>query len=73
MSEPLARSPIPPLQPVTVVEGWEASGYRANGDLTLTDCTPLAKVLLRAPGAGRVAGELHVPFGRAARDRREPL
>jgi heterotetrameric sarcosine oxidase gamma subunit len=66
--EPLARSPITPQQPVTVTAGWEVSGCRADGDLTLTDCTPLAKVLLRAPVFGRVAGELEVPFGRAARD-----
>jgi heterotetrameric sarcosine oxidase gamma subunit len=54
---------------VIVVAGWEVSGCRAEGDLTLTDCTPLAKVLLRAPVAGSMAAELAVPFGRAARDR----
>lgn len=68
MSEPLARSPIPPRRPVTVTAGWEVSGCRASGDLTLTDCTALAKVLIRAPVAGHLAGELAVPFGRAARD-----
>lgn len=68
MDEPLARSPIPAQQPVTVTAGWEVSAVRAAGDLTLTDCSPLAKVLLRAPAAGRVAGEVAVPFGRAARD-----
>jgi heterotetrameric sarcosine oxidase gamma subunit len=51
-----------------VVAGWEVSGCRARGELTLTDCTPLAKVLLRAPVAGDMAGDLAVPFGRAARD-----
>lgn len=65
---PLARSPIPPAPPVIVTAGWEVSGCRADGDLALTDCAPLAKVLLRAPAAGRVGGELGVPFGRAARD-----
>ena len=65
---PLARSPIPPPAPVTVIAGWEVSAVRATGDLTLTDCTPLAKVLIRAPASGAVAGELGVPFGRAARD-----
>ncbi len=68
MGEPLARSPIPARQPVTVTAGWEVSAVRAAGDLTLTDCTPLAKVLVRAPATGRVAAELAVPFGRAARD-----
>jgi len=53
---------------VTIAVGWEVSGRRAAGDLTLTDCTPLAKVLIRAPVAGEMAGELAVPFGRAARD-----
>jgi heterotetrameric sarcosine oxidase gamma subunit len=67
--EPIARSPIRPRPPVTVTAGWEVSGCRAGGDLTLTDCAPLAKVLLRAPGTGQVAGRLAVPFGRAARDR----
>ena len=65
---PLARSPIPPRPPVTVTAGWQVSGCRARGDLTLTDCTPLAKVVLRAPVGGHMAGELAVPFGRAARD-----
>jgi heterotetrameric sarcosine oxidase gamma subunit len=51
-----------------VVAGWEVSAVRAKGDLTLTDCTPLAKVLLRAPATGPVAGNLGVPFGAAARD-----
>lgn len=65
---PLARSPIPPAPPVTVLAGWEVSAVRAAGDLTLTDCTPLAKVLVRAPAGGLMAAELGVPFGRAARD-----
>jgi heterotetrameric sarcosine oxidase gamma subunit len=51
-----------------VVAGWEVSAVRANGDLTLTDCTPLAKVLLRAPATGPVTGKLGVPYGAAARD-----
>jgi len=65
---PLARSPIPPPEPVTVTAGWEVSAVRAAGDLALTDCTPLAKVLVRAPSSGLAAAELAVPFGRSARD-----
>ncbi|HET7245646.1 MAG TPA: sarcosine oxidase subunit gamma family protein [Streptosporangiaceae bacterium] len=65
---PLARSPIPPPEPVTVIAGWEVSAVRATGNLALTDCTPLAKVLIRAPASGLVAAELVVPFGRSARD-----
>src|SRR5260370_8371835 len=68
VDEPVARSPIRAQPPVTLMAGWEVSGCRADGDLTLTDCTPLAKVLLRAPADGKVAGELAVPLGRAARD-----
>jgi heterotetrameric sarcosine oxidase gamma subunit len=65
---PVARSPIAPPPPVVVIEGWEVSGRRAGAALTLTDCTPLAKVGVRAPLSGGAAAELAVPFGRAARD-----
>jgi heterotetrameric sarcosine oxidase gamma subunit len=72
VSEPVARSPIAPAPPVVVTAGWEVSGRRAGSTgtagLTLTDCTPLAKVQLRAPIGGRVAAALPVRFGRAARD-----
>jgi heterotetrameric sarcosine oxidase gamma subunit len=71
-TEPVARSPIAPAPPVVVRAGWEVSGRRASSTgaagLTLTDCTPLAKVQLRAPIGGRLAASLPVPFGRAARD-----
>ena len=73
MSEPVARSPIEPAPPVLVVDGWEVSGRRAQAGLTLTDCTPLAKVGVRAPVGGRAAAELAVPFGRAVRDSRGTL
>ena len=68
MSEPVARSPIEPPPPVLVLDGWEVSGRRAQAGLTLTDCTPLAKVQVRAPIGGRAAAELAVPFGRAVRE-----
>ena len=68
MSEPVARSPIEPAPPVLVVDGWEVSGRRAQAGLTLTDCTPLAKLGVRAPIGGRAAAEIAVPFGRAVRD-----
>ena len=67
-TEPVARSPIAPPPPVVMVAGWEVSGRRAQAGLTLTDCTPLAKVGVRAPVGGRAAAGLGVPFGRAARD-----
>jgi heterotetrameric sarcosine oxidase gamma subunit len=68
---PVARSPIAPAPPVVIKDGWEVSGRRASagaGALTLTDCTPLAKVQARAPLRGAVATTLGVRFGRAARD-----
>jgi heterotetrameric sarcosine oxidase gamma subunit len=70
---PLARSPIAPAPPVVVTAGWEVSGRPAGGGagpagLTIADCTPLAKVQLRAPAGGRAAAALGVPFGQAARD-----
>ncbi|HEY2242039.1 MAG TPA: hypothetical protein VGI21_24765 [Streptosporangiaceae bacterium] len=51
-----------------VEAGWEVSGCRSEAALTITDCTPLAKVHLRAPWNGAMAKALGVPFGRADRD-----
>jgi heterotetrameric sarcosine oxidase gamma subunit len=62
----VARSPIAPAPPVAVADGWEVSARRAAAELTITDCTPLAKVQLRAPIGGRAAAALGVRFGRAA-------
>jgi heterotetrameric sarcosine oxidase gamma subunit len=50
------------------VAGWEVSAVAASGDLTHTDCTPLAKVHVRAPASGQMAAGLGVGFGWAARD-----
>jgi heterotetrameric sarcosine oxidase gamma subunit len=62
---PVARSPIAPAGPVTVVAGWEVSAVRADGaDPTLTDCTPLAKVAV----ASRQTELRGVRFGRASRE-----
>ena len=63
----IARSPIAPAPPVVTAEGWEVSGRRAEAELTLTDCTPLTKVQLRAPVGGQAAAALGARFGRAAR------
>ena len=68
MSEPVSRSPIAPAPPVRVEAGWEVSGCRSAAALTITDCTPLAKVHLRAPWNGAMAKALGVPFGRADRE-----
>jgi heterotetrameric sarcosine oxidase gamma subunit len=51
-----------------VEAGWEVSGGRSDAPLTITDCTPLAKVHLRAPWNGALAKALGVPFGRAGRE-----
>jgi heterotetrameric sarcosine oxidase gamma subunit len=65
---PIARSPIAPVPPTTIEHGWEVSARRSAADLKITDCTPLAKVLVLASTDGEIARALGVPFGRAARD-----
>ena len=64
---PLARSPIAPAPPVSVTDGWEVSARRSSAELTITDCTPLTKIQVRAPIDGQAAAALGVRFGRAAR------
>ncbi|MGH3516753.1 MAG: sarcosine oxidase subunit gamma [Haloechinothrix sp.] len=64
---PVARSPITPAPPEVVVAGWVVSGCDSDAAFTLTDCTPLAKVAVRASADGQLARTLGVPFGRAAR------
>ncbi|MQA83182.1 MAG: hypothetical protein GEV03_00775 [Streptosporangiales bacterium] len=64
---PIARSPIAPAPPVAAVAGWEVSARRSDADLTVTDLTPLAKVQVKAPWDGALAGTLGGPFGRAER------
>jgi heterotetrameric sarcosine oxidase gamma subunit len=72
VSEPVSRSPIAPAPPVRVEAGWEVSGSRSDAPLTITDCTALAKLHLRAPWNGAMAKALGVPFGRADRDGASP-
>jgi sarcosine oxidase, subunit alpha len=50
------------------VTAADATGPRTGSGLTLTDLTPLAKVLVRARSDGAMARTLGVPVGRAARD-----
>ena len=59
---PVARSPITPPGPVVVRDGWEVSGRLSSAALTLADCTPMPKWIVR----GDVAFAL--PFGQAERD-----
>jgi len=65
---PIARSPIAPVPPITIERGWEVSARRSAAELKITDCTPLAKILVLASQDGEIARALGVPFGRAAHD-----
>lgn len=65
---PIARSPIRPVEPVRVVAGWEVSGARSEAALRFCDCSPLAKVLLRAARDSAIARALDVPFRGTRRD-----
>jgi heterotetrameric sarcosine oxidase gamma subunit len=67
-AEGVARSPIRHAGAVTTVAGWEVSDRQSAAPLTLTDCTPLAKVLVRAAEDGPATRALGVRRGRAARD-----
>ncbi|MDQ3783511.1 MAG: hypothetical protein M3360_01245 [Actinomycetota bacterium] len=66
MAEPtaVARSPIAPAPPAAVESGWEVSARRSMAVLRITDCTPLAKILVLGPEDG----VFDIPFGRAERD-----
>jgi len=63
---PLARSPIA-ASPATVLDGWEVDARASTAASTLSDETPLAKVLVRAPFSGASRDVLGVPFGRTRR------
>jgi sarcosine oxidase, subunit gamma len=64
-STPVARSPIAAAAPVEVIAGWEVSVRRSSAPLRLADCTPMAKVLLRADTDSSTAQLLDAPFGRS--------
>jgi heterotetrameric sarcosine oxidase gamma subunit len=65
---PIARSPIAPLPPTTVEHSWEVSARRSAAALKITDCTPLAKILVLASTESELARSLGVSFGRTTRD-----
>jgi heterotetrameric sarcosine oxidase gamma subunit len=65
---PIARSPITPAPPVTLVAGWEISAKHTSAPLRLIDCTPCQKILIRASTASTAAQMLGVSRGRASRD-----
>lgn len=66
-SSPIARSPIAVAPPETLVAGWAVSGRRSDAALTMTDCTPLAKVTVKATWDGAMSKALGVGLGQAAR------
>jgi heterotetrameric sarcosine oxidase gamma subunit len=65
---PIARSPITPAPPVTVVAGWEISARHSSAPLRLVDCTACSKTLIRANARGATAHLLGVDQGRARSD-----
>jgi heterotetrameric sarcosine oxidase gamma subunit len=65
----LARSPIAPDGPPAQHDGWEIGTRHSTALLTLTDLTPLTKILIHAPVDGAMAEALGVALGRAARTR----
>ncbi len=65
---PIARSPIAPAPPVTLVAGWEVSAKHSSAPLRLIDCTPCQKILIRASTGSTSARMLGVGQGRASRD-----
>jgi sarcosine oxidase gamma subunit len=65
---PIARSPITPAPPVTVLAGWEASAKPSTAPLRLTDCTPCGKLLVRTGVRSATAHALGVNQGRARHD-----
>jgi heterotetrameric sarcosine oxidase gamma subunit len=55
---------VRPVGPTAVVDGWEVSTLHSGAALTISDQTPLSKVLVRADEAALVDG---VGFGRSSR------
>jgi heterotetrameric sarcosine oxidase gamma subunit len=68
---PVAHSPIAPVPPLTILDGWQVSAREAETDLTLTDCSPMAKIQVRADPDGATAAALAVRHGQAVRDGRD--
>lgn len=56
-----------PAPPEAVVAGWAVSAHRSSAELTLTDHTPLAKVLVKASWDGAMADILGVRSGQVGR------
>lgn len=63
---PIARSPIAPVSAV-VRQGWEVSDATSSAALRIADCTPLAKIIVRAGADSAAATELDAAHGRTRR------
>jgi heterotetrameric sarcosine oxidase gamma subunit len=63
-SGPLARSAVEPGVAATR-SGWVVDARRSVADLVLSDESPLAKILVKAPVTAVLDGALRTPFGRA--------
>ena len=63
--EPIAKSPIEPVPPVTVIDGWQVSARNTQARLILCDESARAKVLLLASDDGLTSSRLGVRFGEA--------
>jgi heterotetrameric sarcosine oxidase gamma subunit len=64
---PIAHSPIGPLGPTRVIDGWVRSGPVSRAPLTLADLSHLSKVLARSTEHGALARALAVNLGCCAR------
>ncbi|MBP2370449.1 sarcosine oxidase subunit gamma [Pseudonocardia parietis] len=62
----VARTPITAADPVER-DGWQISARRSTADLTLTDESARAKVLVRGPFGGALRDIVGARFGRAVR------
>ncbi len=59
----IARSPIAPVAPVAVIDGWEVSQRRSTAALRITDITPMSKVLIKSDANGAYAANHATAFG----------
>ena len=67
VSTAIARSPIKPVAPVAVVDGWQVSQRRSTAPLRLSDQTPRAKVLVKADANGAFTAAHSTTFGAVRR------
>lgn len=59
----IARSPIAPVAPVAVIDGWEVSQRRSTAALRISDMTPMSKVLVKSDANGAFTASHPTAFG----------